>query len=681
MRLEIDQHTSGIERDVGSVDTDERGQADDIGILEDGGGERLLALGHGRKGDRLRGLGDGLDQSGVLHREKSLGDDEIEGHRDGDGRRRDDERQALAVEHPVQRAAIDALHAAVRGTGRRFAALRRGRRTRLQELGAHHRHERQRHHGRDDDRHRERDGEFMEKPADHVAHEQQRDENCDQRDGQRYDREADLLGALQRRLQRRFAHFQEARDVLDHHDGIVDDEAGGDRQRHQRQIVEAEAEKIHGRERADERQRDRQARDHGRRNIAQEEKDHQHDEPDRQDQFELHIRDRCADRRRAVGERRHSDGGRQGCLQLRQEALDRVDDLDDVGAGLTLNVQDHRIGGVHPGVQLGVLRRLFDRRDVGEPHRRTVLIGDDGIVVGVGTLELIIGIDRVGLLRPVEISLWRVDVQIADRGAQIVEIEPISGERLRIGADADARPLSATDADEADAGDLRDFFGQPRLGETFDIGQLQRARRDRQRQDGRVGGIDLGIDRRCGQIGGQQISGGIDGGLNLLLGDIEADVEAEAQGDHRCAGGAFRRHLIEARHLTELHLERCRDRRGHDLRTGARIEGLHLDRRIIDFRQGGKRQKAVSDDADEQDRRHQQGRCDRTKDEDTRGTQRIPASGRAASLALRCTAAAAILLLRLRVRRRRRLSVAVADDDPGAVAQPVGSVDHHFVAD
>ena len=38
-----------------------------------------------------------------------------------------------------------------------------------------------------------------------------------------------------------FAVLHMADDVLDHHDGVVDHEAGADRQRHQRQIVEAEA--------------------------------------------------------------------------------------------------------------------------------------------------------------------------------------------------------------------------------------------------------------------------------------------------------------------------------------------------------------------------------------------------------------------------------------------------------
>ena len=49
------------------------------------------------------------------------------------------------------------------------------------------------------------------------------------------------LRAAQRRLERLFAVLHVADDVLDHHDGVVDHEAGADGQRHQRQIVEAEA--------------------------------------------------------------------------------------------------------------------------------------------------------------------------------------------------------------------------------------------------------------------------------------------------------------------------------------------------------------------------------------------------------------------------------------------------------
>ena len=52
---------------------------------------------------------------------------------------------------------------------------------------------------------------------------------------------------------RRMPSLEMPRDVLDHHDRIVDDKARGDRQRHQRQVVEAVAEQVHHAERADQR--------------------------------------------------------------------------------------------------------------------------------------------------------------------------------------------------------------------------------------------------------------------------------------------------------------------------------------------------------------------------------------------------------------------------------------------
>ena len=61
-----------------------------------------------------------------------------------------------------------------------------------------------------------------------------------------------------------------------------------------------------------------------------------------------------------------------------------------------------------------------------------------------------------------------------------------------------------------------------------------------ERQDRRVGRIDLGVDRRRRQVGRQQVAGGIDRRLHLLLGDIERQVEGELQRDDRRAGRAGR---------------------------------------------------------------------------------------------------------------------------------------------
>ena len=66
-----------------------------------------------------------------------------------------------------------------------------------------------------------------------------------------------------------------------------------------------------------------------------------------------------------------------------------------------------------------------------------------------------------------------------------------------------------------------------------------------ERQDRRVGGVDLGVDRRRRQVGGQQIARRVDRRLHLLLGDVDADIEAEPQRDDRGAGRTLRRHLRE----------------------------------------------------------------------------------------------------------------------------------------
>ena len=89
-----------------------------------------------------------------------------------------------------------------------------------------------------------------------------------------------------------------ARDVLEHDDRVVDHEAGGHRQRHQREVVEAEAQQVHHAEGADQRHRHRH-RGHDRRADAPKEReDHEGHEADRDQEGALHVEERSADRRR-----------------------------------------------------------------------------------------------------------------------------------------------------------------------------------------------------------------------------------------------------------------------------------------------------------------------------------------------------------------------------------------------
>ncbi len=172
----------------------------------------------------------------------------------------------------------------------------------LQQLGAHHRRQGERNHGRNQNGHRKRDRELAEETAHNIAHEQQRDEHRDQRYGQRNDGETNLPGALERGLQRGFAGFQIAVDILDHHDRIIDHETGRNRERHQREVVEAVSEQVHHAKSSDQRKRNGDAGDDGCRQIPQEQEHHHDHQHDGEHEFKLHIIDRGANGLGAVGE-------------------------------------------------------------------------------------------------------------------------------------------------------------------------------------------------------------------------------------------------------------------------------------------------------------------------------------------------------------------------------------------
>ena len=118
-----------------------------------------------------------------------------------------------------------------------------------QEARSHHRRQCQRHESRYGDAHGGGDRELAEQSADDAAEQQQRDEHGHQGDADRNDREGDLGGTFHRRLVRLHAVLDVAHDVFQHDNRVVDHEADGNRQRHQRDVVEAVAHQIHERAR------------------------------------------------------------------------------------------------------------------------------------------------------------------------------------------------------------------------------------------------------------------------------------------------------------------------------------------------------------------------------------------------------------------------------------------------
>ena len=393
-----------------------------------------------------------------------------------------------------------------------------------QDSRAHHRRERQGDHGRNDDRDGKRHGKLAEQAPHHVAHEQQRNQHGDQRHGQRENGEADLLRALERRFHGRIARFDVARDVLDHHDGIVHHEAGGDGQRHQRQVIQAVAQDVHRRESADQRQRHSHAGDDGGVETSQEQEDDQHDQPDRQHQFELDVGNRCFDGGGQIGKRGHLNARGQVGLQLRHQLLDALDHADGVGAGLALHVQDHRRSLIHPRGLIIVLHAIHDVRHVGQHHRRAVAVGHHNVPVVVAGDQLIVGVDLVILARPIEVPFGGVHAGLRQRRAQVFQVDAVGGQRRRVGLNAHRGLLAAADGYQADAVELRNLRRKARVHQVLDLGKRHGIRGDGQGEHRGIGGIGLAVDRRRGQDGGQQTLRRVDGGLHLFLGDIDSQA-------------------------------------------------------------------------------------------------------------------------------------------------------------
>src|SRR5215469_57061 len=185
-------------------------------------------------------------------------------------------------------------------------------------------------------------------------------------------------------------------DVLQHDDGVIHDEADGKDQRHHRQVVEAVVKQVHHGERADDRERQRQAGNDRRRNVAQEQEYHHDHQAERQDHGELHVLERLPDRVGAVVQDVHFDRRRQLGLEEGQKPLHADGNLYGVGAGLALDGENDgaavALVGVEPGGGLIVLDAVQHVAEFFDADRGAAAVGDDDGLVLVGGQKLAAGL-------------------------------------------------------------------------------------------------------------------------------------------------------------------------------------------------------------------------------------------------------------------------------------------------
>src|ERR1019366_5195765 len=159
-------------------------------------------------------------------------------------------------------------------------------------------------------------------------------------------------------LQARLPSVAMQDDVLDHHDGIVDDQAHGGSEATEGHQVEALAEKFQGNESDGNRDRNYQTRDNRSAPVAQEddENDGSEDQPDQN--RVAHARDRLMDNLRLVIEGLHGDAAGKGCANAIDFGVDFVRHLDGVALRLAVDINeegrlavrgDDGVDGLHGG--------------------------------------------------------------------------------------------------------------------------------------------------------------------------------------------------------------------------------------------------------------------------------------------------------------------------------------------
>ena len=109
-RLQVDRHAPTVESCIGPVGSDERRNTLDRRILQDHFGKFLLLFGHCRERNRLGRLRNGLNDARILHREESLGDNDVKNDGQHQRTQRNQKGHRLVAQHKLQRSPIELDH-------------------------------------------------------------------------------------------------------------------------------------------------------------------------------------------------------------------------------------------------------------------------------------------------------------------------------------------------------------------------------------------------------------------------------------------------------------------------------------------------------------------------------------------------------------------------------------------
>ena len=551
------------------------------------------------------------DTAAVIRRDERAGDAH-QGH-DGQRHRRHGghKGQVIAAERhpadmPAARAGLDEGEVA---TGKyavlvlKFRAGIGG----FHQVSGHHggdeaRHQQREHHG-----HGNRDAELTEILAGDAGHEADGHEDRDDGGRGRDDGEADFVGGLDCRLERGFAHPHVPGYVLDLDDGVIDKDAGGQRQGQEGHEVQREAEHVHHPEGRDGRQGQRDGGNQ--RGAPVLEEHHDHDDGEER-AFQQRVDGGLVV---AIGEKdrvidlldRHLG---MGGLDLVQRG---IDGFGDRNLGRALGAE-HREGHdlliIQAREAAQFLVGVDDAAQIGQHDMAARGQGDGGgreAVHGGGVAD---GADRLFARAEIGAATAKIGVGLTQlcRNGLRGDAEAVELDRVQL--DPDLAVGAAVTVHPANTGAALQLALHDVVNEVGDLFKGQRRGRDREGHDrltldvelGHIGGVDIG-----GQIG----LDGVNGVLDVLQRLGGGHVHAKLDHRHRDAAGHVGLDVLDPVDAGHGVFDLLGDLGFHLGRGRTGLADRNEDEGHVDIRKAGDRQGVEALPADdEEDDEGQKGR-------------------------------------------------------------------------
>ena len=508
-----------------------------------------------------------------------------------------DERQCHPAppQEPGQRALVKVVHSHEEGLGLAvkpaLALLPH------QQFGRQHRGDGQRSEGRDDHRARDHHAEFAEQAAGHALHEDDREEHGDQRDRRRDDGEEDLLGAFDAGLLGRHAAFDADVDVLGHHDGIVDHQPDREHHGQHRQHVDREPGDVHQEERADERDRDHDARDERHAPVAQEEEDDDDDQDEGLVDGLSHLVDRGADEARVVEPVGGHHVVRQVFLHRLHALVNRIGDVDVVGSRLGDHHDAHHRDAVHLHVAARILGAQFGASHVAQADDAVGGFAYDQVV------ELLRGVHQP---HRADRQLGGVAFDAARGKLYVFAVEgvldvhgrnAVSGHLGRVEPQAHRVAFLTPYLHAADVVDRLQLLLDRQVGDLAQFQQRTFVALDGYHQDRRGVGIGFG-DRRRVAVAGQVALGARHFVAHVVGRGFQIYREFEFDRDAALSLAADARHRADAWDAVYVLFERLGDLVLDHIGIGSRIGARHRDDGVVDTRVFAYAEVAVPDETE-----------------------------------------------------------------------------------